>query len=238
MTDTLTRHQRQRHALPWGDWIGLLIAVLVLWLVSLVALVQPSESATLLLLPGLLLVTGALAGRCAAHIGLPRLTGYIVLGTLVGPAVLELVTRDQMAVLKSVNDLAIGLIALMAGAEIRIGWLRKRIRSVAVVALCKTAITPLAVLALLLFASGLFPFWRGLEAAPGPAWIPALMVGFVVLASSPMVAVSVIKETRSAGPLSELVMGLAVCKDVLVILGFTVLLAVTEGMGEIGRAHV
>ncbi|MDA3963871.1 MAG: cation:proton antiporter [Planctomycetota bacterium] len=229
---TLHAHALKRRALPWGDWFGLLAAVGVLWVVSLVDLVQPSHSATLLLLPGLLLVAGALAGRCATQIGLPRLTGYIVLGTLVGPAVLQLVTEDQVKVIKSVNELAIGLIAMMAGAEIRLSWLRSRLAAVVVCALAKAAVTPLAVLVVLLLVPGIFPFWDGLDAAGGPAWVPALMIGFVVMASSPMVVVSVIKETRSAGPLSEMAMGLAVFKDVVVILGFTVLLALTKGLAE------
>lgn len=183
-------------------------------------------SAAYLLLPSLLLVVGAFAGRLAERAALPRLTGYIVIGAACGPDLLGVMTADQVASIKVVNNLAIGLIALMAGAEIRLGWLRQRLRAVLVLAGVQSLAIPAVIAVLAVLAGGFFPFLGEAAAAGVAAWLPALLLGVVALANSPMVVVSVIKESRAWGPLSETALGVAILKDVTVILAFSVLVAV------------
>ncbi|NIR58980.1 MAG: hypothetical protein GWO02_05390, partial [Gammaproteobacteria bacterium] len=62
----------------------------------------------------------------AAEARLPRVTGYIVVGIIVGPEVARLVTDADVERLKVLDDLAISLIALSAGGELRLRDLRRR----------------------------------------------------------------------------------------------------------------
>lgn len=183
-----------------------------------------------LLVPGFILLLGAFGGRVAHHMRLPHLTGFILIGVLIGPespvSSMSLIRADDFQHIRFVQELAIGLIALMAGVEIRMAWLRARIGGIARVVLWQTLCIPAVILLTVLLLWEHMPFAAAAEMAQMPAWIVALLIGFIALANSPMVVISVIKESRASGPLSETAMGVSVFKDVFVILGFTIALAI------------
>ena len=233
-----------------GSWQSDLFALALAagGLVLCAPLLREAEpAAAYLLLPGLLLVIGVFAGRIAAHLRLPRLTGYIVLGAAVGPhfpsmlahlggfvdepfhAVLE---QAQVKSITLVNDLAIGLIALLAGLEIRVAWLRARLGNVTGIAVAQTLVVPVLVMTVVLLMAPTFTFIGEAEAVGISPWLPALLLGVIALANSPMVVISVIKDNQAWGPLSETALGVSVIKDVIVILSFTVLIAIIDAMAS------
>ena len=75
-----------------------------------------------------LIVGGVLAGELAARWRLPRITGYLVLGLLAGPHALGLETAADARFLHLFEELALGLIALTAGGELRWRSIRQRAR--------------------------------------------------------------------------------------------------------------
>src|SRR5690606_26870341 len=79
---------------------------------------------------GFLLITSFVAGKVLNGFGLPRITGYILLGMLAGPGLLGLVTRTDIAQLRLIDDIAISLIALSAGAELRVRELKESGRTI------------------------------------------------------------------------------------------------------------
>src|SRR5439155_15359591 len=68
---------------------------------------------------GALLLCGIFAGEVAQSVRLPRLTGYLLIGVLVGPHALGFIPREGVAGLDLVKGLAVSLIALTAGTELR-----------------------------------------------------------------------------------------------------------------------
>jgi len=78
---------------------------------------DPAGSA--LLTAGFLILGGALAGELAVRLRLPRISGYLVLGLLMGPYALGFETRDDARFLTLFEEVALGLIALTAGGEFR-----------------------------------------------------------------------------------------------------------------------
>ncbi len=183
-----------------------------------------------LLIIGFILLIGSFAGRVAHHVHLPRLTGFLIAGVLIGPESpiehLRLIWRGDLIHIQFVKDLAIGLIALMAGTEIRMAWLRARFKGISSVIIWETLCVTISIMALVLFLWPQMPFAQSVEAAMMPTWVVALLIGFIALANSPMVVISVIKENKSEGPVTEMAMGVSVFKDVVVILGFTIVIAI------------
>ena len=64
---------------------------------------------------GYLLLTAFLSGRIFAAARLPKLTGYIAAGVVVGPSVLGFLDATVVDNLQIVNGVAVSLIALTAG---------------------------------------------------------------------------------------------------------------------------
>ena len=67
---------------------------------------------------GFLLLAAYVGGQIARAAELSRVTGYIVVGLLVGPSALGMVTEADLGDLHLLNDVAIALIALTAGGEL------------------------------------------------------------------------------------------------------------------------
>lgn len=71
-----------------------------------------------------------LAGRLAQQIKLPLITGYLVAGAVSGPSLLQLFRANGLASLGFVDHTCLGVIALAAGAELRVSELKKTKRQV------------------------------------------------------------------------------------------------------------
>ena len=79
---------------------------------------------------GFLLLGSWLLGEIVAPFGLPRVVGYLVFGVLAGPGLLPAlglpapVAANELELLRRLDALAISLIALVAGGEIKVAFLR------------------------------------------------------------------------------------------------------------------
>jgi len=175
---------------------------------------------------GFLLLAAFLAGRISADLGVPRITGYILLGLLVGPGVLDLVTDEAIEGLKLIDDIAISLIALSAGGELRISELRERAGSMAAIMLAEMTLVFIVVAGGVIVAADLLPITAGMST--GAVLVIAMVFGSIAIANSPSVAIAVINDTRSRGPVASTILGVTVLKDVAVILLFAIALAVAR----------
>jgi Kef-type K+ transport system membrane component KefB len=186
---------------------------------------EPGSSGTSLAL-GYLLVTGYFAGSLVSKIGLPRLTGYLLVGALVGPAGLGLVSRPMVDSLALVNGMAIAMIALTAGTELELARLRPFARTLAGITLFGV-IGTIGLLALTLWlARPLLPFFSDMTTAQAAS--VTLMLAVVMAAQSPAIVVALRDELRADGPVARTVLAVVVLADLVVILLFAPISAVAR----------
>lgn len=174
---------------------------------------------------GFLLLAAYFMGKLVARFGLPKLTGYLATGIIAGPFVLGLVTKDMTSSLKVVNGAAICILGLTAGSELNL----KRVRPIAATL---RAITLFAVLAgmgvigaTLFFMRGMLPMFDGLSLTQALA--VAMMIGVALSAQSPAVVMALVSETRSDGPLTQVILASVVVADLVVILCYAIASALT-----------
>jgi Kef-type K+ transport system membrane component KefB len=175
---------------------------------------------------GYLLLTAHLAGRLFDRIRLPRLTGYIAAGAVVGPSLLGLVTPEVIGNLRVFNGTAVALIALAAGTELRFERVRPLLRTVAWTTALAVGASALVLAAAVYALRGTIPFLAALDA--GPAAALALVVGTVLVAKSPAVVVALGGELRADGPVTRVVLAAVVLGDLAVILLFAVVSALAK----------
>lgn len=177
---------------------------------------------------GYLLLTGYFVGRMFSTLRLPKLTGYIVTGIVVGPAALGLVNERMVDSLKLVNGMAVALIALTAGTELELRVMRPLFRSIKWISLVGVLGTAV-LLGLAAFAAR--P-WLPFLAALGTweALAVAAVLGVVMVAQSPAVVVALKNELQADGPVSRTVLGIVVIADLLVILLFAVASSVAKAV--------
>src|SRR5690606_31409364 len=79
---------------------------------------------------GFVLLSSFFTGRIVERFGMPRVTGYLVLGVLAGPYAMNLVTTSMVESLGLVNGVAICLIALTAGGELSFRRMRPLLKTI------------------------------------------------------------------------------------------------------------
>ena len=224
-------HRLLHRAFPLACAVGV---VVLLHSLSAQLATAAAHSATLAV--GMLLVGGFIGGKATAAVGLPRITGYLVTGVLVGPHVSGLLTHEMLAAGKAIEGLAVALIALTAGGELRLAWVRQHARRLAIISLTGMTTVAVTIMATLLLGDGIFPF---MPADPGTAGVVAMVVATVAATGSPMVTLAVIAETRAEGPLARTALGVTVLMDVAIIVLFAVALGVAkDALGQGGDASI
>jgi len=176
----------------------------------------------LAVLVGFLLLTASLAGTIAAAMGLPRLTGFILVGIAAGPSVSGLLPSAAVGDLKLIDDFALALIAMLAGGELQTQQLRPHARTILWTTFGVTGIVWVGMVLAVFAVRPVVPFladlpWTG-------ALGVALLLGVWSANSSPDLTVAVIEERHAKGTLVEILLGVTIVKDVVVILLFTLTL--------------
>lgn len=108
-----------------GAVIRLLLLMVLLAIISRAQVLRADSGTPVMLAAGALLLCGLFAGKVAKGLGLPRLTGYLLVGVAVGPYALGFIPNAGVKGLELVKGLAVSLIALVAGTELRLGLIRR-----------------------------------------------------------------------------------------------------------------
>lgn len=74
---------------------------------------------------GIMLLAALIAGKIVKQMRLPNVTGYLVIGLLIGPNCLKLLSEELIDHMDLVTELALGCIAFSIGAEFKMSFLRK-----------------------------------------------------------------------------------------------------------------
>jgi Kef-type K+ transport system membrane component KefB len=200
--------------------------VVLLLLVGGAVLLEPLRAPTegviaprSLFLFGILLLTADTFGALAHDLKLPRLVGYLVAGLALGPSVARIVPAGVLEDLSMMKRLAVGLIGLLAGAELRIADLRERHRTILLVLALQTVAVLTALLVTALLLRSWIPFLGELNA--GSLFFVALLFAALLTVNSPMVTLALLTETRATGPLAKTTLGVVLVADLVVILLFT-----------------
>lgn len=187
---------------------------------------------------GLLLIGAFIGGKATAAVGLPRITGYILVGLMVGPHTTGMVSQEMLQASKAVEGLAVALIALTAGGELRIPWIRRYARRLTLITFSELTVVAVVVTSVLFVGRALFPFMPVDDLAT--SGVIAMVFGAIAVANSPTVTIAVIGETGADGPVAQTALGVTILKDVAVIVLFAVTITVARdalgagGAGSLG----
>jgi Kef-type K+ transport system membrane component KefB len=163
---------------------------------------------------GFLLLAGMLAGSVFEVVGLPHLTAYILVGVVAGPHVLHLVDHQAVEALAPVNTLALALIALAGGAELRVPALIPLRRSLGWTTLTQAVFGTLGAAAAFLVCAKLLPFTHG-QTTSALVGI-ALLWGVLAVVRSPSATLGILAQTRPDGPLSRFSLAFVMSSDIVV----------------------
>ncbi|MBX3190505.1 MAG: cation:proton antiporter [Labilithrix sp.] len=166
---------------------------------------------------GFLLLAGTLTSKLLEVLGLPHLTGYLLAGIIAGPHVLKLIDHESVTRLQPVNTLALALISLAGGAELKLEIVRRFVKSLSIAMGLQSLAVLGALSAVFYFAAGpLIPFTHSLTRA-GVIGV-AVLWGVIAVSRSPAATLAVLSQTRARGPLASFTLAFVMSSDVVVVL--------------------
>jgi Kef-type K+ transport system membrane component KefB len=159
---------------------------------------------------GALIVAGLLAGEAARRdFAVPRITGYVLAGVLLGPQASGLLNSDALYDLRLVVDLSIGLVVFELGFRLSFGWLDRN-RWLFVTAIAESVLCFCAIYGALVYFD-FHPLLAATAAAIGAA-------------TSPPVVMLVAQELRAEGQITERMLLFTAVNTVFAFVMLTLLL--------------
>ncbi|MFQ5510234.1 MAG: cation:proton antiporter [Candidatus Krumholzibacteriia bacterium] len=171
------------------------------------------EEATFCL--GFILIFAFFVARVLRGVQLPEISGYILAGVVCGPYIMNILSGVVVARLQVFDDVALAIIALIAGGEMRMSFLRRGKASLLGVIGGQVFFSFAGALLVVVAARDHIAFLSG--GGTGALVAAALALGVVTAARSPATTIGVVTETRSRGPYTDMVIGITVILDIVVL---------------------
>ncbi|MCK4632019.1 MAG: cation:proton antiporter, partial [candidate division Zixibacteria bacterium] len=163
---------------------------------------------------GAVMLLGLLGGKAAKLIHLPKVTGYLLTGILIGPSVLHLVSAEVVAGLSLINDIALGLIMFAIGGVFEI----HHIQAVGKKILWLTIGQSIGVI--VLTTGGLMLF--GMDASP------AILLGTIAIATAPAAPLLVMREYDAKGDFTDTLITIVATSNIVCILAFQLAFSIVQ----------
>ncbi len=169
-------------------------------------------------------------GGIFTRFNLPLISGFLLIGIVVGPFVLDFVHTEDIPRFLFLDQLALAFIAFAAGAELELQIIRGYFRSI--IAIIGGLVVAVMVIGIAAFVTiqGIVPFMQGLPR--GEIFAIALLGATIMVARSPSSALAIIKELRARGPFTHKVLGATVLMDAVVIIIFAASVSVAAVLVE------
>lgn len=157
-----------------------------------------------LLVFGSLLLAGLMGGYVVAkNAWIPRITGYLLVGLVLGADGVNWLSGDILKLAHTFSDIALALVVYQLGRYVDIGWLRHE----------KWLLTTVATGAILCFVF----VWLGLEWL-GIARAPAMLAAIFAIGTAPAVVMLVVRDLRAEGHLTRRLTAMTALNNLLALL--------------------
>lgn len=212
----------------------MILRLLALTIVALLAFLaggigEPGAGAAALptgFMLGFVLLAAHLAGILVERIRLPRITGYLLIGMVLGPHIVGFLDGTVQTNMRVFVDLAYAFIGLAAGGELHLAVLRPRAKSVGLMVGLTALLVLVGVGAVALVVRDLLPGMEG--RGVWQAASVAFLIGVIAIARSPSSTIAIIAETQARGPFSETILGVTMATDILILPLFYVGITMTR----------
>lgn len=176
------------------------------------------------------LFAGLMLSRLAKVVKLPAVTAYLVAGILVGPYVLGafgvpglgFISMEDIGTYGILSDVALGFIAFSIGNEFRLSQLKKTGKQATVIGIVQAVFTTILVDAGLIGLHFLIP-----DKLPLPS---AIVLGAVASATAPAATLMVVRQYKSKGPLTDILLPIVALDDAVGLVLFAVSFGVAKAL--------
>ena len=176
------------------------------------------------------LFAGLMLSRLAKRVQLPAVTAYLVAGILIGPYLLGslgvkglgFVSVQDIKSYGIISDVALGFIAFSIGNEFRLSQLKQIGKKATVIGIFQAVVATVLVDAALIGLHFIIP-----DVLPLPS---AIVLGAVASATAPAATLMVVRQYKSKGPLTDILLPIVAIDDAVGLVLFAVSFGVAKAL--------
>jgi Kef-type K+ transport system membrane component KefB len=161
-----------------------------------------------------IILLGFVAGKLIQKVKLPMVLGFLIVGMLIGPFAIGVVDKEfySSSIIRFVALIAIGLVGYAIGSNIHKDMIKKAGVKILVIGLLESFV-PFILVTIVFYYLLNFDFYT------------SLVAGSIALATAPAVALSMIQEYRTKGPVTDTLLLVVVIDDIIAVLTFGIVIA-------------
>ena len=187
------------------------------------------ETGEILLGISIALIAGLISNRLIKLVNLPNVTGYLIVGILLGPYFFSLFNNNLTGVLSEhmvesfgvIVDVALGFIAFSIGSEFKLASIKKLGKGIITI----TLIQAFAALLFVDIALSVYCLCTGSLAENLPL---ILTLGAVATATAPAATLMVIKQYKAKGPVTETLLPVVAFDDAVGLILFSISFSIAQ----------
>lgn len=160
----------------------------------------------------IMLLLGLLSTRLMKVIGLPNVTGYLVVGLIIGPYALNVITMDVYKQIEILSSIALGFIGFSIGVEFRLSHV-KEIGGKAITITFTQALMATLFVDVLLVAMSFVTDMQVYE---------ALVLGAIATATAPAATLMVVRQYRAKGIVTDTLLPVVALDDAIGLVVFAI----------------
>lgn len=172
------------------------------------------EYLNITLILGLAMAAGLLSTRLMKLLNLPNVTGYLIIGLLLGPFIGQLFSAQAIADFSILSDIALGFIAFSIGCEFKLSSLKKIGGKVVVITIFQALITAVVV------AVSIFAISKDVALA--------LTLGAIATATAPAATLMVVRQYKAKGPVVDTLLPVVAFDDAIGLIVFAIMISISK----------
>lgn len=164
---------------------------------------------------GIVILAGIFMGALVNYLKLPRVTGYLLAGIVIGPFVLKLIPKEAISGLAVISEAALGFIAYSIGSSLNFKDLKKIGSGIIIIALFEALTAVVVVTGVMIFI-----FKQPLAFS--------LAIGAIASATAPAATLMVLKQYKAEGPLVDTLIPVVAIDDAIAVIAFGICIAIAQ----------
>lgn len=165
-----------------------------------------------LLAIAIMLLLGLLSTRLMKLIGLPNVTGYLIVGLIIGPYALGIISHDVYDSIEILSSIALGFIGFSIGVEFKLSHV-KEIGAKAITITFFQALAATLCVDIVLVATSFFTGMKTYE---------AVILGAIATATAPAATLMVVRQYRAKGIVTDTLLPVVALDDAIGLVVFAI----------------
>lgn len=211
----------------WPWYLGCFLLILFIALLGMYVISKKSTMPSYIfhnhtIAIGLLLIGGLIGGKIINTIKLPAVTGYILIGIILGLSFLNLISQPMTKELEFIKVAGLSVVALIIGGDLKFSKLKSLGMGVIII----TIVQVLWAFALVTLTTALLFDY---------ALSTAMILGAISSATAPAATITVLHEYKAHGPLTDMLVAIVALDDAVCLILFSLTTAIVGLMT--GASH-